>query len=174
MAGSVSWNTKGWDKLLKRCNEMKGLVAKVGIQGDKAAAKHGEGGDLTNAEIAAVHEFSGPADKPPGRPFIRPIYDNDPAKWQGEIAKACSEVVAGKSAQGALRKLGEDYRKEVIARMQAGIAPPLAESTINRRKGQNTQGKRDKIEKKGGSLDVTPLIDSGTLLGAISVDVCKK
>jgi hypothetical protein len=174
VSGEVFWNQKGWDKILSRCNEMKGLVVKVGVQGDKAAELHDEDGELTNVEVAAIHEFSEPSDKPPGRPFIRPVYDSDPERWKGALADACAGVFAGKSPNGALRKIGEDYRAAVIERMKEGIAPPLSEKTINRRKGQNTQGKRDKIERKGGSLDVTPLIDTGMLMGSISVSVEKK
>ena len=183
MSGGVFWSQKGWDKLRKKCDEMHDLVVKVGIQGDKAAEKHDEGGDLTNAEIAAVHEFSEPSDKPPGRPFIRPIYDNAPEKWKGELKDACQRVLAGGSARGELRKIGEEYRTAVIDRMKAGISPPLSEQTINRRKGQTTEAKRDARKSKwakthpgssASGLSETPLIDSGTLMGALSVEVVKK
>lgn len=174
MAGSVFWNDKGWKKALKQCQAMRDFYVQVGIQGEKAGAKHGPGSNLTNVEIAAVHEFSGPSDTPPGRPFIRPIYDGNPGKWKAKLAKASADVLAGKNIRGELRKIGEEYRTETIDRMKAGIPPPLSEGTINRRKGQNTQGKREKLEQKGKALDVTPLIDTGTLMGSISVEVKKK
>jgi hypothetical protein len=177
MASTLKWDTRNWDKIRERCVAMKGLEVVIGVQGDAAAAQHGEGGGLTNAEIAAVHEFSGPQDRPPGRPFIRPIYDSDPEKWQGEVRQACVEVIKGANAKGELRKIGERYRNAIIDRGKAGIAPPLAESTINRRKGQNTAARRERIkakERKGGrGLDATPLIDTGALIGAISVVVQK-
>ena len=186
--GSVFWSQKGWDKLRERMVEVQDLVVKVGIQGDKAAERH-PGGDLTNAEIAAVHEFSEPSDKPPGRPFIRPIYDDDPEKWKGELAKIASLAIFGKKAKGAMRRIGEKYRTAIINRMKAGIAPPLDEKTINRRRGQNTREKRAVLvgewarrsataasgeQPEGTALSETPLIDTGTLMGSISVVVEKK
>ena len=173
MSSSFSWNTKEWDKLLTRCVAMKGLAAKIGIQGEKAAEPHTDGEPLTNAEVAAVHEFSGPQDSPPGRPFIRPPYDNDPGKWKGEIAEACANVIKGANPVAELRRVGENYRTAITDRVKAGIGPPLSEATINRRRGQNTQKKRDKLESKGKAMDTTPLIDTGTMIGAISVVVGK-
>lgn len=179
MAGSVIFDDRVWRKLIDRCVEMHDKIAKVGVQGEKASAKHDEEGELTNVQIAAIHEFNEPGDRPPGRPFIRPVYDDDPAKWQDKIRHAAINVIKGANPEGELRKLGEEYRKDEIDRMKAGIDPPLAESTINRRKQQNTAAKRERILKreaagKGHGLDVTPLIDTGTLMGSISVDVTKR
>jgi hypothetical protein len=173
MGSPAKWNTKVWDKLLDRCVAMKGLSARIGIQGPEAGTPHEEGSGLTNAEIAAVHEFNSPQDKPPGRPFIRPPYDNNPAKWKEQVAEACRSVIKGANPVAELRRVGENYRKDIVDRVKAGIAPPLSEKTINRRKGQNTQAKRDKIEAKGKSLDTTPLWDTGVMVGAISVVVKK-
>lgn len=172
-SGPAKWNTKVWDKLLDRCVAMKGLSARIGIQGPKAGTPHEEGSGLTNAEVAAVHEFSGPQDSPPGRPFIRPPYDNDPGKWRGEIAEACANVIKGANPVAELRRVGENYRTAIVERVKAGIGPPLSDATINRRRGQNTQKKRDKLESKGKAMDTTPLIDTGTMIGAISVVVGK-
>jgi hypothetical protein len=172
-ASSFSWNTKEWDKLLSRCVAMKRLAAKIGIQGEKASEPHAEGQPLTNAEIAAVHELSGPQDSPPGRPWIRPPYDNDPGKWKGQIAEACKNVIKGANPTAELRRVGERYRTAIVDRVKAGIDPPLSEKTINQRAGQNTQGKHDKLETKGKALDTTPLWDTGTMIGALSVVVDK-
>ena len=171
----MSANLTKWTKLLKDLGSMGDYEVKIGVQGEQAAAKHGEGSDLTNAEIAAVHEFSGPGDKPPGRPFIRPPMLENEALWKGKLANMLrSIIIKGENPQKAYRVVGEEYRKAIMDRMGKGIPPPLSEQTINRRKGQNTQGKRDKIEAKGKSLDVTPLIDTGTLRGSISVVVGKR
>ena len=162
-----------WKKLLKNLSEAGDYEARVGIQGEKAAQPH-EGGELTNVEIAAVHEFNGPQDKPPGRAFIRPPMYEKEDYWRNRLAMILKDVIEkGGNPKQAYRQVGEEYRKAIIDRVNAGIAPPLADSTINRRKGQNTEAKRAKREAQG-NMDVTPLIDTGIMKGAISVDVVKK
>ena len=162
-----------WKKLLKNLAEAADYEVKVGIQGDKAAQPH-DGGELTNVEIAAVHEFNGPQDKPPGRPFIRPPMYEKEDYWRNRLAQLLHDIIekVGNPKQ-AYRQVGEEYRKAIIARMDAGIAPPLADSTINRRRGQNTAAKRAKREAQG-NMDTTPLEDTRVMLGAISVDVVHK
>jgi len=155
-----------WKKLLKNLAEAGDYEVKVGIQGDKAAQPH-EGGDLTNVEIAAVHEFNGPQDKPPGRAFIRPPMFEKEDYWKNRLAMLLKDVIEkGGNPKAAYRQIGEEYRKAIIDRVNAGIAPALAESTIaarNRRGGS-----------KKGAVDDTPLRDTGAMLGALSVDVVHK
>lgn len=182
-SGAVKLDTRVWDKLLKQCKEMDGSYVSVGIQGPQAAEKH-EDAALTMVQIAAVHEFNGPADRPPGRAFIRPPYDNDPDKWIQRIRKACTEVLKGKNAIAELRKVGEEYRRLVIERMKAGIPPQLSLSTLMRRNAKHggTKGRpsgyQQKAEKEAATgkpaVDDTPLIDTGAMMGAISVVVKKK
>ena len=158
-----------WIKLLKNLSELGDYETKVGIQGDKAAAQHDSESGLSTVEIAAVHEFSGPGDKPPGRPFIRPpLYDNE-QHWKTRLAELLRDIITkGENPKKAYRIIGEEYRKAILDRMSTGIPPPLAESTIaarNRRGGSRSKSAGD---------DTTPLIDTGTMRGAISVEVVSK
>ena len=153
-----------WKKLLKNLGEAADYEAHVGIQGDKAGQQHDDESGLTTVEIAAVHEFSGPSDKPPGRPFIRPpLYENE-EHWKSKLAEMLREVIEkGANPKQAYRRIGEELRKAMIDRVKAGIPPGLADSTITHRNRRNK-----------GAEDNVPLIDTGTMIGAISVDVVKR
>ena len=95
-----------WKKLLKNLAEAGDYEVKVGIQGDKAAQPH-EGGDLTNVEIAAVHEFNGPQDKPPGRAFIRPPMFEKEDYWKNRLAMLLKDVIEkGGNPKAAYRQIG--------------------------------------------------------------------
>ena len=73
MPSSLTWNDKQWREIKKLLPEMAGLAVKIGVQGEKASAAHDSKGEATNVQIAAVHEFSGPADTPRGvRSYGRP------------------------------------------------------------------------------------------------------
>jgi hypothetical protein len=176
---SFTFTKRGWEEILSRCKDLRGAVAKVGVQGSDAEQQRDDESGMTNLGVAVVHEFNEPFDTPPGRPFIRPPGANDPSRWKRLLASALTGVIERKeNAAGNLRFIGELYRKAIIDRMKSGISPPLAESTINRRKGQTTQAKRARIAKRaargGRGMSVVPLIDSGTLLGSISVVVTKE
>jgi len=157
-----------WKKIIKNLAEADAYEVKVGIQGEKAAAQHDDESGLTTVEIAAVHEFSGPTDKPPGRPFIRPpLYENED-KWKRRLAETLHDVIEkGGNPRQAYRKIGEELRKAMIDRVKAGIPPPLADSTIDARNRRGGSRSRQHGE------DNVPLINTRTMIVAISVDVVK-
>ena len=167
-----------WKKLLKNLAEAADYEVKVGYQGETgnqnheqlAAAKAGRTpgkSELTIAEVAAVHEFNDPSDTPPGRPHIRPPMYEKEDYWRNRLAQLLHDIIEkGGNLKQAYRQVGEEYRKAIIDRVNAGIAPDLAESTIaarNRRGGS-----------KKGAVDVTPLRDTGAMIGALSVEVVSK
>lgn len=163
---------EGWKKLLKNLASLTQLEVRVGLQGAKGDEAH-PGGELSNSQIGAIHEFSGPGDKPPGRPFIRPpLYERE-AYWKKRLADLVKEILEkGGNVNQAYRTVGEEYRKAIIDRMKAGIAPPLADSTL---KARNPGGAAAYAKREAkGRLDTVPLIDTGALMGAISVVVEKK
>ena len=184
MSGHVIWKRGEWDKLVRDAEAMKDMNVCVGIQGPKASEKH-EDSNYTNAQIGAVHEFSTPSDSPPGRPWLRPIYDSKPDYWKNRLKEVVHNVIKGANAVAELRHIGEDYRREVVARIKSGIAPQLALSTLMRRNAENKWFKEGKksgyqklAEKEAASgkaqVDATPLWDTGAMVGAISVEIKRK
>jgi len=144
---------KGWDAIGNELKKLSGgKAASVGIQGSKASESHGK---YTNVEIGAVHEYGTKDGRIPERSFIRSTYAENEATIVKEAAKiASTRVFEGKSPIADITMMGEDFRKKILEKIQSGIAPPLAESTIEHKKGEGT-----------------PLIDTGQLWNAISSEV---
>lgn len=118
-----------------------------------------EGGDITLAGIGAVHEFgtdrAGPNNSTviPSRSFLRSEVDQRARLYGDELRKAVGKVIDGGNLERELRVVGVLAASNVRRRIRAGIAPELAESTV---------------ERKGSSK---PLIDTGRLIGSISFEV---
>jgi len=119
---------------------------KIGVLG---SGYHGP--DLTNAELAAIHEFGAPRANIPERSFLRGTFDAKNREWQKFAEKLLKAIAAGRiDADQALGLLGERAVADVRKTIRNGIAPPLKAATVRR---------------KGSSK---PLIDTGRLLQSIS------
>ena len=145
---------KGWDAIGNQLKKFaRGKAASVGIQGSKAEEAH-EGG-YTNVEIGAVHEYGTQDGKIPERSFIRSTYsENEDAITKKLGAISAKRIFEGKDPIADIAMLGEEFRTKILKKIKSGIAPPLAESTIEHKKGE-----------------ATPLIDTGQMWNAISSEV---
>lgn len=155
MAVKVKDTDKGWKRIQRAFAKLgPGMSVAVGIQGAVATAAHS--GGVTNVELGAIHEFGAPKAGIPQRSFLRATADenvNRIAKRFEVIARGVAD--GGTATEGGLLQIGEEFRALVIDRIKAGIPPPLQQATIDR-KGEST-----------------PLIDTGALIGSISVAMRK-
>ena len=123
------------------------------IEGGAAAAKHPKS-NLTVGEVGSLHEFG--TENIPERSFLRATFDQEVNRDMGLSIQFMGEFVDGRqNIPKALRLLGDRKRSQIIRRINAGIPPPLDASTVAR---------------KGHS---TPLIDTGSLVAAIEVEIGK-
>lgn len=106
-------------------------------------------GALTVLDVANIHEFGlGTA---PERSFLRAYFDQNEPRIQKMLIALMEAALKGKyTKEQILEILGQKMVGEIQARISAGIEPPLAQATI---------------DKKGSS---TPLIDTGQLRASIS------
>ena len=145
------------EKLEGKITELKGLSVVVGV----TAKSNARSDELTNADLAMIHEFGSPAHNIPERSFLRkPLINNTEAV--ANLAKiAIGKFIAGEiSAVEALGAIGEEAKsisKEAIA---DGITPALKPATIKRRAKLNRRSTK-------------PLIDTGGLLSSITYEVRK-
>jgi len=133
----------------------------VGIR-EQDGAETIEGGEITLAGIAAVHEFG--TDRAgrnnttviPSRSFLRAEVDQNEGKYATAMSKAIGKTIDGQgSIERNLGRVGVECAGNVRRRIRARIPPPLAESTIAGR-------------KHGGDV---PLIDQGRIIQSISSEV---
>lgn len=130
--------------------QLGGTVVKVGVFG---------GGE--KAEIAATHEFGsrpGKVPRVPERSFLRRTFLNEKDRFQKTLTLAARRVVEERlTVAQALAAVGEMAAAAVKRTISTGphIPPPLAASTIKRKKGKRR-----------------PLVDTGrNLLDAITFQV---
>ncbi len=156
MPGGVRIIDRGWNAFKKKLqrNKGKGLVASVGVQGDKATEMH-EGGDITNATIGAIQEYGTEDGRVPERSHWRATFDENESKYTRELEKIPGRLLQGQSTiKGELLLVGEIYKFDVLKKIKSHIAPALAESTIEMHKGETT-----------------PLDNTGQYINSFSVDV---
>jgi hypothetical protein len=139
-----------WRKLSRA-----GVTVDIGIQGPKASEDKKPKAKLNNVEIATVHEFGTRNGRIPQRSFMRSTFDENKRKYEKLMSNAADRVIFEKiDPEAAFAIPGEAHRTDVIRKIDAGIPPPNAPSTLKR--------------KRGGT---TPLINFGQLKGSISVKV---
>lgn len=132
-----------------------GLELDVGVLGPAAEAPHrdadGQPGPLTVAEVAAFHELGLGV---PERSFVRAWFEANHQEVLNDLRAGLQAVVQRRLTPEQVTDLiGQKCVAGIRQRIVAGIDPPLAESTIARKKS------------------ATPLIDTGQLWSAITWEV---
>jgi len=157
MAKGYADTDKGMKDILAEMGKLQSMCVKVGITEDKGNKPHGEGeGGPTILQIAHWNEY-GTVSGIPSRPFIRGFADSkreEIAKMQAGFIK----LVTGSkmTAEEAIDALGRYGMEGVQKYMETGSFTPNAAATAKR---------------KGSSR---PLINEGTLQGAIGYEVIKE
>ena len=140
------------EKLEGKIAEIMGLSVVVGV----TAKSNARSDELTNADLAMIHEFGSPAHNIPERSFLRkPLINN--AEVVANLAKnAIGKFIAGEiSLETALGYVGEEAKSISKVAVADGISPALKPATIKRKKSSK------------------PLIDTGQLLNSITYEVRK-
>lgn len=156
MSSKIRDTDKGYQKTLSVFKNL-GLSISVGVLGPPAEAAHrdqkGQAQAITVGEVAAIHELGLGV---PERSWLRAWFEANHRTVIADIKAGMVQIAQGRlTPEALLEVLGQKYVGEIRKRTQAGIDPPLAQSTIDR---------------KGSS---TPLIDTGQLWSAITYEVRK-
>lgn len=150
MAQLVKDIDHGWRDIRKAFRQPSRYVH-VGVQGADADALHGE---LTNAQLAAIHEYGSADGRIPERSFLRSTMEKMHAGYRLLLRRLGGAVATNRiTADEALGIIGEKAVADVRATIRGGVSPANTPATIDR---------------KGSS---TPLIDTGQLINAITYEV---
>lgn len=129
----------------------------VGVLSDKKNQRKGE--PITNAVLGFIHEFGTEDGHVPERSFIRSTIDSNRAKYAAFIRRLARLVLLGQLSEAdALNMIGLKVQGDVVRTINAGIPPPLAQSTI-------------RSKTVNGKAGTTPLINTGQLKSAITYEV---
>lgn len=153
MAG-VEDHDRGWKHIADSFRAAKGgMVVHIGVQGI-AAGERNENEGVTNVELALIHEFGTPDNKPPERSFIRSSFDDHKKEYAGMLKAGSERILEGKlDIEQVVGVVGEKVLADIKQKINDGIDPPNADSTIAR---------------KGSS---TPLIDTAQMKNSLTMIV---
>lgn len=161
MAKNSFYDTdKGWNRLMTRLESAAGeagvfvgFLRSSGQYKPKGMRAKGEP-SLTVAQVAAINEFGSSDGRVPERSFIRSAIDANASQITRLAKKLTGKVVDGTmSKNAALGILGQKVVDDIRARIQKGVPPPNAPSTIAAKKSSHT------------------LIDTGQMVGAVEYEV---
>jgi hypothetical protein len=151
----------------------------VGVPSEKAGRREGE---ITNADLAYIHDKGAPNAKIPARPFMEPGINDAKAQIIDEMMKAGRAILrqGSKNVENSLNRIGLIATRAIKNRITEGIPPPLAPSTVQGRITRvKSKSRRAKIRaelasgtpasRQGGADGLfTPLIVTGQLRNAIT------
>jgi hypothetical protein len=161
---SVEEVDHGWNRLAQVLEELRKRKSyvKAGVLG---AGRDRDEGDVTNVELAIIHEFGAPSVGVPQRSFVRSSFDAKRGQYIEDLRKLLRGVYEGKvTIEQALNIVGlhmaTDMKKGITE--GPGIPPPNSESTLRRKLGKSRPGSRK---------DPRPLVDTGRMVDSISHQV---
>ncbi len=154
---TVKVDTKVLDEIIVKVAELQGLNLTVGIHGDEG--EH-EGGGLTVAQLAAIHEFGVGV---PERSFLRSGLRASRQRIAKNMALAGERVLdLSLEPKQALGLVGEDLVGEIKRRIRdREIAQDLADATIAR---------KERTDVRSG-FGTGALLDTGQLINSITQKV---
>ena len=144
---TIKEKDRGWKRFIVKTKGRPSVA--IGIQGEKG---NQDRDGLTNVMLGTIHEF-GTANIPE-RSFLRSTFDENYKKYIQEYNALFTKAIASGDLKGNLMLLGEKVRSDVLKKIKSKLQPALSAATI---------------AKKGG--EDTPLIDTGQMWNAISVEV---
>jgi hypothetical protein len=166
-------------KLMEGVETLTNTVVLVGVPGDKAGRKEGE---ISNADLAYIHEHGSIDGRIPARPFIGPGILAVQADIARESLAAGKAIMKGSQSVVStyLNRIGIIAVRSIKNVIGQGIPPPLAPSTIagriRRVKGKKRRQKiadnraagiPDSIQN-GAEGSFLPLVVTGQLRNAIT------
>lgn len=133
----------------------------IGIPASTTERQDGE--PINNATIGYIQETGSPVNNLPARPFLVPGVESAQKAATDELKKGADDAMDGnaQAADKALHRAGIVASNAVKAKINSGISPELAGSTLAAR-------------RRRGRTGTTPLIDTGSLRNAITYVLRKK
>ena len=122
----------------------------VGVPAEKTGRKAVKGDPaepMNNATLAYIHDNGSPAANIPARPFMRPGIMSVKANISIALEKGARGAIHGEASavDKALNIAGMTAQSAIRGKINEGIAPELAESTIAARKAKGFQGEKPLI-----------------------------
>lgn len=187
----IAVKDQGYDEFVKLVDRLKSenMHVRVGVLegtpgGDEVRGNEGIGNQaigtgrigvaqasagITNAALAAIHEFGSADGRIPERSFLRSTFNANRDTYLDMLAKLLMRVVEGKATvEQAFGIVGAKFAADIKRRVTQGaeIPPPNAPSTLARKIGKHAFG-RNGLLKVSKWMPRT-LVDTGRMINAIT------
>lgn len=154
----------------------------VGVPSDTSERKDNEG-EMNNATIAYIQDNGSPAANIPARPFMVPGIEGCSDKLSGQFKKGAQDIISGNEGaiEASLTKAGLIAQASIRNKINEGIPPPLADSTLKARirSGKAVKGAKAELKSRfegnpPSMSSAKPLVHTGQLRNSISFVVRNK
>jgi hypothetical protein len=162
----------------------------VGVPAEEALRKPepGEKGNINNAFLAYIHEHGSPEANVPPRPFLRPAIEEMRPEIVTRLLKIGRAALKGDvdAVTKGYHMLGLRAQNKVRAKINEGVPPPLADSTLRARARRGRKGAAVELQRRAGLAqpvspaalmagmdNAKPLIDTGQLRNSITYVIRK-
>lgn len=137
---------------------------------------------LTNASLAYIHDTGMPEQNIPARPFMIPGVEQGLPKAAEALKSTARAVLTSKSrevASAGLHRVGLIVQAAIRGKINEGVPPPLAKSTLQERARRGRKGAKQELElrARGEAPSVQfakPLIDTGQMRNAVNYVIRKR
>lgn len=140
---------------------------------------------ISNAALGYIHDNGAPEQNIPARPFMLPAIESVKDRVERGLARIARHVVVDRTSAGVepgLHAVGSIAELAIKNKINEGIPPPLAESTLRQRakrvKGgryaETTELRRRAEGFPASTLIAKPLIDTGDMRNAVRYVIRRK
>lgn len=164
MKSGLTVKTDRTNEFKRALKELVKEQVRVGVPAEEAAREPapGEPATMNNAALAFMNDQGSPAANIPARPFMEPGIRAAQDVIEATYAKAAKAVLdnpgsAPSIMDAAHHRAGLAAQDAIQGKIEGGIGPPLAESTMAERR-----------RRYGAAATDTPLIDTAQMKNAIT------
>lgn len=140
-----------------------------------------EQGPITNAALGYIHETGMPEQNIPARPFLAPAIEENKEMIEKRLAGIAKKVLAGdkNAVEVGYQSLGLKMQAAIRNKINEGIPPPLAASTLRARAARGRKGAQEELDARRqgeapGTVNAKPLVDSGQMRNAVNYAIRSK
>lgn len=159
-------------KLIAGVEVLVGFPAETSNRDESEAA---EVGGITNAALGYIHETGMPEQNIPARPFLVPAIEENAEMIEKRLAGIARKALSGdaEAIEAGFQALGLKMQAAIRNKINEGIPPPLAESTLRARAARGRKGAQEELDARGrgeapGVANAKPLVDSGQMRNAVN------
>jgi hypothetical protein len=167
-----------WEQIKADIMSLVSVEVLVGFPEDTTERKDDR--EMTNAELAYIHDKGAPEANIPKREFMRPGIESVKGPLADELERLAKAVhtgrrgPAGKSiVEIGYQRVGLIAQKAIRAKINEGIPPPLAERTLQERAARGRKGAKQELANRALGLAPStqlakPLIDTAQMRNAVT------